>query len=52
MTRSLNIDNSLHMYQPVSTQGQPTVLGQVIPPTQIPLYIQNQHFLSSNLQPL
>jgi hypothetical protein len=39
------------MYQPVSTQGQPTILDQVIQPTQIPSHIQNQHFLSSNLQP-
>jgi hypothetical protein len=44
--------NNLHMYQPVSVQGQPTILGQVIPPTQIPLHIQNQQFLSSNLQPV
>jgi hypothetical protein len=44
--------NNLHMYQPVSIQGQPTILGQAIPPTQISLHIQNQQFLSSNLQPL
>jgi hypothetical protein len=43
--------NNLHMYQPVSIQGQPTIFGQAIPPTQIPLHIQNQQFLSSNLQP-
>jgi hypothetical protein len=29
--------NNFHMYQPVSIQGQPTILGQVIPPTQFPL---------------
>jgi hypothetical protein len=40
------------MYQPVSIQGQPTILGQVITLTQIPLHIQNQHFLSGNLHPL
>jgi hypothetical protein len=43
---------NLHMYQPVSIQGQPTILSQAIPPTQISLQIQNQQFLSSNLQPL
>jgi hypothetical protein len=40
------------MYQPVSIQGQPTIVGQAIPMTQIPLHTQNQQFLSSNLQPL
>jgi hypothetical protein len=43
---------NLHMYQPVSIQGQPTIVGQAIPPTQITLHIQTQQFLSSNLQPL
>jgi hypothetical protein len=42
---------NLHMYQPVSTQGQPTILGQAISPTQIPLHIQTRQFLYSNLQP-
>jgi hypothetical protein len=41
--------NYLHMYQPVSIQGQPAILGKAIPPTQISLHIQNQQFLSSNL---
>jgi hypothetical protein len=43
---------NLHMYQPASVQGKATILGQSIPPTQIPLHIKNQQFLSSNLQPL